>query len=102
MKRDTEKEWGQEGVGPVLEAGEVADAVVGAIREHNPQAVVQDRGSYLRVLVPGRCVVTSAAIARRLGRPFNLPGDLEILMPSFKGEMSVSEGEVAWSFKVAA
>jgi hypothetical protein len=83
-------------VGPVLETGEVADAVITAIRELNHHVVIQDRGSYLRVLVPGRCVVTCEAIAAALGRPFCLPGDLEMIMPSFKGRFEVSEQRASW------
>lgn len=98
----SEKMDTRESVGPVLEAGEAARAVVEAIRELNPKAVVQDRGSYLRVLVPGRCIVTREAIERILGRPFQLPGDLEILMPSFKGALTMTEGQAAWAFKGAA
>jgi toluene monooxygenase system protein D len=85
-------------VGPVLEAGEGTLAIIAAIRQQNRDVVVHDRGSYLRVLVPGRCVVTRQAVERALGRPFRLPGDLELLMPSFKGVFSVSEEEAVWAF----
>lgn len=44
-------------VGPVLEVGEVADAIVAAIRERSSQVVVEDRASYLRVLVPSPCIL---------------------------------------------
>jgi len=84
-------------VGPVLEASEVGHAIVAAIREANPGATVVDRGAYLRVLVPGRCVVRRDAIARLLGRPFRLPGDLELVMPSFKGRIAIGDDEVVWS-----
>ncbi len=60
--------------------------------------VVLDRGSYLRVLVPGRCRMTREAVERALGRPFRLPGDLERVMPSFKGRLVVGDDEVVWSF----
>jgi hypothetical protein len=86
-------------VGPVLEASETASAVVRAIRSLNANTVVEDQGSYLRVLAPLRCVVTKQAIEKILGRPFHLPGDLERLMPSFKGTLQVSEEEAVWSFK---
>jgi hypothetical protein len=86
-----------DGVGPVLEASEVGHAIVAAIREAHPDATVIDRGSYLRVLVPGRCVVRRDAIARLLGRPFALPGDLELAMPSFKGRIAIGDDEVVWS-----
>lgn len=84
------------GVGPVLEASELGRAVLEAIRADNADVVVRDRGSYLRVLVPGRCVVRRAAIERVLGRPFRLPGDLEMVMPSFSGRLTVTEDEVSW------
>ena len=88
-------------VGPVLEADEVGDAIIAAIREANPGATVLDRGGYRRVLVPGRCVVARAAIERALGRPFRLPADLELVMPAFQGTMQISDDEVVWSWRRA-
>lgn len=89
-------------VGPVLEAGEAARAVVAAIRDLNPGVEVRDRGAYLRVQAPRRCVVTREAIERSLGRPFELPGDLECLMPSFKGRFQVSDAQASWTSEVPA
>ena len=43
--------------------------------------------------------MTRAAIERALGRTFQLPGDLEVLMPAFKGRFRVSEEEASWSFE---
>lgn len=88
-------------VGPVLEPDEVGAAIIAAIREANPGVTVLDRGGYLRVLVPGRCVVERAAIERALGRPFRLPGDLELVMPSFQGAMRMTDDEVVWSWRTA-
>jgi len=89
-------------VGPVLEASDTARAVIAAIRQLNGAAVVEDQGSYLRVLVPQRCVVTRRAIESALGRPFRLPADLEVLMPAFKGTLQLSEEEAVWSFRGAS
>ena len=83
-------------VGPVLSAGPVADAIVTAIRQENAQVQVTDRGSYLRVLVPDRCAVSRTAIEAALSRPFRLPGDLELVMPSFRGRFRVSEEQACW------
>jgi toluene monooxygenase system protein D len=83
-------------VGPVLQAGPIADAVVAAIRELNADVEVVDRGSYLRVLCARRCRVTRAALERHCGAAFRLPVDLESVMPSFKGRLSISEEEVRW------
>jgi hypothetical protein len=85
-------------VGPVLEASDAGRALAAAIRKTNAGASVQDRGSYLRVLVAGRCTLTRAAAEAELGRPFRLPGDLEQLMPSFKGTLRVTREEVSWSW----
>jgi len=85
-------------VGPVLQKGPAADAIVAAIRELNGDVTTVDRGGYLRVLVHRRCRVTSAAIARSIGAPFQLPSDLELVMSSFKGAFEVSEEEAVWSY----
>jgi len=92
-ERPPASEW----VGPVLAAGPVADAIVAAIRRENDGVEVTDRGSYLRVLVPSRCAVSRAAIESALSRPFRLPGDLEQVMPSFRGRFRVSEDQASWS-----
>jgi toluene monooxygenase system ferredoxin subunit len=83
-------------VGPVLHASGRASAVVAAIREENADAEVLDRGAYLRVLAPSPCRVTRAAIERHAGVPFALPGDLEALMPSFKGRLEITDSAVVW------
>jgi hypothetical protein len=83
-------------VGPVLQAGEVADAILAAIRAENGAVEVVDRGSYLRVSAPSRCRVSRVAIEAALGRPFELPGDLERVMSSFAGHLCVDEDEASW------
>ena len=89
----------EDGVGPVLAAGPIADAIVAAIRRENNHVQVTDRGSYLRVLVPARCAVSRAAIESVLSRSFRLPGDLEQVMPSFRGRFQVSEDQASWSLR---
>jgi len=83
-------------VGPVLETGQTANAVIAAIRALNPHTVAIDRGSYTRVECNGRCQVTRASIEGFLQRPFILPGDLEQIMPSFRGRFSVDEVAAVW------
>jgi hypothetical protein len=83
-------------VGPVLEASDSGRAVVAAIRKLNTDVTVVDRGAYLRVLVPRRCVVTRQAIERALGHKFELPLDLEALMPSFKGRITMDDERAEW------
>jgi hypothetical protein len=84
-------------VGPILRSGVTANAIIAAIRELNEGVTVLDRGSYLRVGAPGRCIVTRSAIEAHLGRPFRLPADLEPMMPSFAGHLAISDDEARWS-----
>jgi MmoB/DmpM family len=88
-------------VGPVLEANEVGRAVAAAISASNAGANVDDRGAYLRVSVPGHCVVERRAIETELGRHFTLPRDLELVMPAFQGRLSMDDERVEWRFEDA-
>jgi hypothetical protein len=83
-------------VGPVFQKGGVTDMVVAAIRELNAEARIIDRGAYVRVLSPRRCLVTREAIERHAGESFRMPSDLELIMSSFKGRFEVSEEEAVW------
>jgi hypothetical protein len=84
-------------VGPVLEASPGGHAVVAAIQKLNRDVTVQDRGAYLRVLVPRICLVTRQAIELELGQAFRLPQDLEAVMPAFKGLVRIEADSVEWS-----
>ena len=83
----------------MLESSELGLAVVAAIQSLNLAVQVQDRGAYLRVLSPGRCVVTRQAIEQQLGRPVLLPADLELAMPSFKGRLRIDAEQAVWEAK---
>jgi hypothetical protein len=85
-----------DGVGPVLQSGTVANAIVDAIKDLNQNVMVVDRGAYVRVLVPRCCVVTRSAIEKHLGRPFRFPGELETVMSAFNGSLQLSQDEAAW------
>jgi hypothetical protein len=88
-------------VGPILQASELGRAVLAAIRELNPGARVQDRGAYYRVVSESPCVLTRAAVERITGQDFELPGDLEQVMPSFQGFLSLSADRVEWGVERA-
>jgi toluene monooxygenase system protein D len=85
-------------VGPVLQSGPVANAIVAAIKDLNQDVLVVDRGAYVRVLVPRNCVVTRSAIEQHLGRSFRFPGELEIVMSAFKGSLQLSQNDATWRF----
>lgn len=90
-----------DGVGPVLWEGVMATAILAAIRDENQDVAVIDRGAYLRVLVPGRCSVSREALERRVGGRFVLPGDLEKVMSSFKGRLTITSERVTWESAAA-
>jgi toluene monooxygenase system protein D len=89
-------------VGPVLQAGALANAIVAAIQDLNNEVTVVDRGAYLRVLAPQSCVVTRASIEKHLGRPIRFPGELETVMSAFKGAIRLTEDEAVWQVKLPA
>jgi hypothetical protein len=84
-------------VGPVLVGGPTSRAVVAAIEELNRGATIVYRQGYVRVRVPGRCVVTRAAIEAHLGRPFELCTELEPLLASFAGHLTLTPEEARWT-----
>jgi toluene monooxygenase system protein D len=88
-----------EHVGPVLQAGAVSAAIVEAIRDLNQDVLIVDRGAYVRVLVPNRCIVTRSAIEKQLGRSFRFPGELEMAMSGFKGTILLTDEDATWQFK---
>lgn len=83
-------------VGPVLVSGDVADAIILAIKQLNRNVIVQDRGAYLRVSVPKQCTLVRGVIEEKLGRSLVFPGDLELVMLSFQGKLTVSEDKAVW------
>ena len=85
-------------VGPVLQSGPVANAIIAAIKDLNHDVMLVDRGAYVRVLVPRCCVVTRSAIEEHLGRSFRFPGELETVMSAFKGSLQLNQDDAAWRF----
>ena len=85
-------------VGPVLQSGAVANAIVAAIKDLNQDVMIVDRGAYIRVLVPKYCVVTRCAIEKHLGRSFRFPGELEAVMSAFKGSLQLNQQDASWRF----
>ena len=89
-------------VGPVLQAGALANAIVAAIQDLNSDVIVLDRGAYLRVLAPQTCKVTRISIEKHLGRPMRFPGELETVMSAFKGAIRLTQDEAFWQLKSAS
>ena len=85
-------------VGPVLQSGPVANAIIAAIKDLNEDVMLLDRGAYIRVLVPKYCVVTRSAIEEHSGRSFRFPGEFETVMSAFKGSLQLNQDNAAWRF----
>ena len=83
-------------VGPVLVGGATARAVAAAIESLNEGASIVDHLGYMRVRVRDRCVLTRAAIEEHLGRAFELRTELEPLMASFAGRLTLTDEEARW------
>lgn len=86
----------QNGVGPVLQATPFTEAVVAAIHEENDEVLVRNEGAYLRVLVPGVCRLSRAAVEAITGGDVHFPGDLEVVMSSFAGRMRLTDQSAVW------
>jgi toluene monooxygenase system protein D len=88
-------------VGPVMRSGDLAEAVIDAVAEDNPDrdVFVTDRGDYVHIHTLNDCRLTRASLERSLGRSYNL-SMLEIEMPSFAGRMQTSDREYRWYFKI--
>ena len=82
-------------VGPVLQTGELAEAVIEAIREDNPgkEVLVERRASYVRVQTERECVIRRETVADMLGRPFKMQ-ELEVDMSAFAGQIETSTDHV--------
>jgi hypothetical protein len=86
--------------GPVLLPSELGLAVLSAIRAENHDLQIEDRGAYVRVLGSPRCAVSRRGIEAALGRPVQLPADLELCMPSFRGRLRIDDERATWEARL--
>jgi nitrite reductase/ring-hydroxylating ferredoxin subunit len=84
-------------VGPVLHATPFAHVVAAVIEDENDDVVVLDEGAYLRVLAPGTCRLSRAALEVATGPAIRFPGDLEVVMSSFTGVLKLTDDTVIWT-----
>ncbi len=87
----------ENGVGPILRKGEIAEAAIDAILDDNPdkQVFVTDRGDYIRITTLDECRLTRASFETHLGRDYALPR-LEIEMPSYAGQIATTDAAYRW------
>lgn len=84
-------------VGPIMQAGEMAELVADAVAQDNPGAEVhiRDEGSYIRIHTPGRCLLTRETLSVLAGRPIRI-GDVEPHMAFFAGHISTTTDRIVW------
>jgi len=85
------------GVGPVVNKGEIGEAILDAIKIDNPgkSVNIEEHDSYLRIQVEGECLVKFATVSEMLGTEVT-SSDLERNMPSFEGFIRVSSSQLKW------
>jgi len=89
--------------GPLLRSGEMADAIVEALEEDNPEKVVTvaDHSGYIRVEGPEGLVLRRATVELILGRQFGMQ-ELALIMTGFSGKIEMTTDYVRWYFKTEA
>lgn len=86
-------------VGPILRAGELADAVIDALEEDNPDSefTVDDRVAYIRIATENECILRRATMEEMLGRPFQMQ-ELEVALGSFSGQIEADQEYMRFYF----
>jgi hypothetical protein len=99
LEMDSAAQTAHDLVGPVIRAGNLAEAVIDAIAADNPgrDVLVLDRDDYVRIHTTGECRLTQASLERSLGQSYQLAA-LEIDMPAFKGRLRTRTDEYVWFY----
>jgi len=86
--------------GPLLRNNEMAQAIIEAIQEDNPdkQMTVADHTGYIRVEGRDGLLLRRSTVESILGRPFRMQ-ELELIMPGFSGQIETTTEFVRWYFK---
>ncbi|WP_269620625.1 MmoB/DmpM family protein [Zhongshania sp. BJYM1] len=101
MTKNTEidKLLNNNNVGPIMRAGDVADAVVEAAIIDNPgkNIVVDNKNAYIRISANNELRLTRETIELELGRPFKM-NEIEIELASFAGRIKMTTDEVIFYY----
>lgn len=91
----------QNWVGPVIQAGEFADAVIEALKADNPGKEIKlfHRGSYVRVLGEKRLRLRKESLEKELGRSVRFPGEVEVNLSAFAGRIRTASDEIEWYYE---
>jgi toluene monooxygenase system protein D len=100
LELDDAESLDQDLVGPVIRSGSLAEAIIDAVADDNPDrdVLVLDRDDYVRIHTAHTCRLTRASLERHLGQPVQLAA-LEIDMPAFKGRQRMRTDEYVWFYE---
>jgi len=86
-------------VGPVMRAGDIAQAVAEAAEIDNPdkEVTVDDKVAYLRIAAEDELILNRETIEECLGRPFRMQ-ELEINLSSFAGNIEMDTDHVRFYY----
>ncbi len=76
-----------------LMAGEEAEAIADAVLLDNPDAQVEDHGSYLTIEAERELAFEMPAISETLGRAYDVPTFL-VVLTSYTGQVDVQDERV--------
>lgn len=97
---EAEKRLKNNNVGPIMRAGDIAQAVIDAAEIDNPDKniKVEDKKAYLRIYTENELVLYKETLEQELGRPFNM-NELEINLASFAGRIELTSDKARFYFK---
>lgn len=86
-------------VGPCIRCGEIADAVVEAARDDNPEreVIVEDHSAYLRLKVEQEMILRRATIEDYLGRSFQM-WELQPEMAAIAGLVEMDQDSIRFYY----
>lgn len=86
-------------VGPCVRCGEIADAVVEAAREDNPdrEVIVENHSAYVRLKVEQELVLRRETIEDYLGRPFQM-WELQPELAAIAGLVEVADDQIRFYY----
>jgi toluene monooxygenase system protein D len=86
-------------VGPVMRAGDVAEAAAEAAEMDNPdkEVTVDDKVAYLRISTESELILTRESMEECLGRPFQMQ-EIEINLSSFSGQIDANSDRIRFYY----
>jgi toluene monooxygenase system protein D len=88
-------------VGPVMRAGDVAQAAIEAAEMDNPdkEVVVEDKVAYVRISAENELILTQESMEECLGRSFKM-NEMEINLASFAGQIEATSTKMRFYFNL--